>query len=284
MGTLIDGKLIAEDILSATQKQTKRLRNQGFFPHLGIILIGNNPASEVYVRRKQSAAERIGVRCTLYRFPATIRQNQLMGEMSRIQAEEGLSGLIVQLPIPEHLYTPEVLNAVQPELDVDCLTDISIGRLAMGTSIIEPPTAGAIMAIVRHLGIDLVGKNVTIVGMGALVGKPLALLLINARASVTTANSATKPLSAKTKNADIVVSGVGKAGLIRGAMIKRGAIVIDAGIAFDKQGKVVGDVHVASTIKKARKVTPTPGGVGPVTVALLLKNTVELCKHTQQKH
>lgn len=280
MGTLIDGKIIAEKILAATEREVRALRKRGLFPRLGIIMIGDNPASEVYVRRKQSAAERIGVDCTLYRFSAAIKQAELLQEMERIQAQEHLSGLIVQLPIPEHLYTPEVLNAVSPERDVDCLTDRSVGRLAMGTADIEPPTAGAVMAILRHLGVELAGKNTTIVGMGALVGKPLALLLINARSSVTTANSATKPLSAKTKTADIVVSGVGKAGLIRGAMVKRGAIVIDAGIAFDKKGKVTGDVHISSVIKQAKWLTPTPGGVGPITVALLLKNTVTLCKKT----
>lgn len=282
MGTLINGKLIAEEILTSTAEDVKKLRVSGVTPHLGIILAGDNPASEVYVKRKQAAAERIGVRFTLFHFPSSVTQAELIKEMTKIQAKKGLSGLIVQLPLPEHLYTPEVLNAVKPELDVDCLTDSAIGRLAMNTTLIEPPTAGAIMTILRSLKIALPGKKVTIVGMGALVGKPLTLLLINARATVTTANSATKPLSAVTKKADIIVSGVGKAGLIRGSMIKRGAIVIDAGIAFDKKGAVVGDVHLPSVVQKAKSVTPTPGGVGPITVALLLKNTVTLCKNLKE--
>lgn len=283
MGTLINGKLIAEKILQAAARDVKKLTARGIKPHLGIILVGENPASLVYVKKKQAIAEQIGVLFTLYRFPSTIKETDLIKKMKDLQQTDKLSGLIVQLPLPKHLSTAHVLNTVQTELDVDCLTDSSIGRLTMNTSIVEPPTAGAAIAILKMTCPNLTGKNITIVGMGALVGKPLALILINARASITTANSVTRPLSAKTKHADIVISGVGKANLIRGTMIKRGAIVIDAGIAFDKKGKVIGDVHIPSVEKKAKFLTPTPGGVGPITVALLLQNTVTLCKEQYKK-
>lgn len=283
MGKLIDGKLIAETILTEVTHEVQNLILQGKRPHLGIILVGNNPASEVYVRRKQAAAERVGIIFSLFRFPAETTQNELIQEIKRIQQKKRVSGLIVQLPIPEHLYTPDILNAVDPAHDVDCLTDVSVGRLAMNTQLVEPPTAGAVMEILRFHNVPLAGKNITLVGMGALVGKPLALLFINARASVTTTNSLIKPLSAKTKTADIIVSGVGKQNLVKGTMVKQSAIVIDAGIAFDKNGKVVGDVHLPSVQKKARLTTPTPGGVGPITVALLLRNTIILHKKKSAK-
>jgi methylenetetrahydrofolate dehydrogenase (NADP+)/methenyltetrahydrofolate cyclohydrolase len=278
MGKIIDGKSIADQILHETRKEVDLLKKQRIIPHLGVILIGNNPASEIYVRRKQQAAEQIGIQFSLFRLPEAIQQKELIKKMKLIESSKKLTGLIVQLPIPEHLYTPEVLNTVNPELDVDCLTDLNFGRLAMGTHLIEPPTAGAVMAILASLKTNLVGKNVCLVGMGALVGKPLALLLINARASVTTTNSATKKLSEKTRAADIIISGVGKAGLIKGSMVQKGAIVIDAGTSFDKQGKYTGDVIVNQVQKVARWVTPTPGGVGPITVAILLRNAVRLAK------
>lgn len=278
MGKIIDGKSIADQILHETRKEVDLLKKQRIIPHLGVILIGNNPASEIYVRRKQQAAEQIGIQFSLFRLPEAIQQKELIKKMKSIESSKKLTGLIVQLPIPEHLYTPEVLNTINPELDVDCLTDLNFGRLAMGTHLIEPPTAGAVMAILASLKTNLVGKNVCLVGMGALVGKPLALLLINARASVTTTNSATKKLSEKTRAADIIISGVGKAGLIKGSMVQRGAIVIDAGTSFDKQGKYTGDVIVNQIQKVARWVTPTPGGVGPITVAILLRNATRLAK------
>ena len=204
---------------------------------------------------------------------------ELVQEVDRIQREEKLSGLIVQLPLPEPLYTSEVLNAIPSHIDVDCLTNTNLGRLIMNTATIVPPTPGAVMSILHHLNVDLVGKNVTVVGVGALVGKPLSIMFMNARASVTTCNSATKDMKKKCLTADIIVTGVGKKDLLRGSMVKKGAIVIDTGIAYD-EGKMHGDVSMKEVEKKARFVTPTPGGVGPLTVAHLLYNTV-LCAEKQ---
>lgn len=282
MNNLINGTALAESILRTTAATVKKLHKRGLIPHLGIVLIGNNPASLVYVAKKKAAAERLGIRFSLYEFPATIALNKLLARMRSIQARQRLSGLIVQLPLPVHLPLPIILNAVKPNLDVDCLTNTLVGQLAMGTAPIEPPTAGAVMTIIRHLGIELPSTEVCLVGTGALVGKPLALMLMNARASITTINSATKNPTKKMKLADIIVSGVGRAKLVKGSMVKNGAIIIDAGIAFDEQGKVVGDVDLKSVARKARFVTPTPGGVGPLTVAILLKNTVTLCELAKQ--
>jgi methylenetetrahydrofolate dehydrogenase (NADP+)/methenyltetrahydrofolate cyclohydrolase len=281
MQKLIDGKKIAEKILAETAKKVLTLKKKNITPKLGVVLIGNDPSSETYVRRKQAAAEKIGVKFELHRFPNSIKNSKIIEEIKKIQTGNNLSGLIIQLPVPEKLYTPELFNVVNHTIDVDCLTDVNLGKLVMNTKTIQPPTAGAVLKILEELNVDLVGKNVCIVGMGILVGKPLANLLINARASVTTCNSKTKNLKQKCLAADIIVSGVGKKNLIHGNMVKKGAIVIDSGISFEN-GKLSGDVNVNEVLKNAKFVTPTPGGVGPITVALLLYNTV-VCAERNEK-
>ena len=279
MGKRIDGKQLAQQIYLDLKKDIARLRTRGITPHLAILLIGNNSASEVYVAKKQAAAQELGMRCTVFRFKTTVKKAEVIACLETLQQPTtDVTGIIVQLPIPEHLYASSILQMIKPSFDVDCLTYESFGKLALGNHSIEPPTAGAIMTILRSQNIELTGKKVAIVGMGSLVGKPVALLLINERATVLTANSATKPLSVITKQADIVITGVGKAGLIRGSMLKKGALVVDAGIAFDRSGKVVGDVAMKSVEPIVSAVTPTPGGVGPLTVALLLKNTLILAQ------
>jgi methylenetetrahydrofolate dehydrogenase (NADP+)/methenyltetrahydrofolate cyclohydrolase len=281
MQKLIDGKKIAEKILAETAKKVLTLKKKNITPKLGVVLIGNDPSSETYVRRKQAAAEKIGVKFELHRFSNSIKNSKIIEEIKKIQTGNNLSGLIIQLPVPEKLYTPELFNVVNHTIDVDCLTDVNLGKLVMNTKTIQPPTAGAVLKILEELNVDLVGKNVCIVGMGILVGKPLANLLINARASVTTCNSKTKNLKQKCLAADIIVSGVGKKNLIHGNMVKKGAIVIDSGISFEN-GKLSGDVNVNEVLKNAKFVTPTPGGVGPITVALLLYNTV-VCAERNEK-
>lgn len=272
--TQIDGKSIAEKILVQTEKRVKNLKKRGIAPRLAVVLVGNDKPSETYVRKKAEAAKRVGIDFALHRFPLSIKKNDLIAEIKTIQKRKKLSGMIIQLPLPERLYVPEVMNAVDPRIDVDCLTNENIGKLVMNTQTIVPPTPGAVMSILDTLKIDVAGKNVTIVGMGALVGKPLAIMMANARASVTTCNSATKNIEKKCRAADILISGVGKKNLIRGDMIRRGAIVIDTGISFE--GGMHGDVNMDEVMRKAGYVTPTPGGVGPITVARLLWNTA-LC-------
>lgn len=277
MGKLIDGIAIAEKIKKQTTLAVKKLKKKGITPKLGVILVGNHRPSETYVMKKQQAAQAAGIEFTLKRFPASINAKKLVEEVKKIQTQEKLSGLIIQLPLPEKLYTPDVLNAVNPDIDVDCLTDSNIGKLVMRTNKIFPPTPYAVTTILKELKIDIAAKNITIVGMGALVGKPLAIILANEGATVTTCNSRTKNLKGKCLNADIVVMGVGKKDLLRGDMVKKGAIVIDTGICFEN-GKMYGDVNRESVLKKTSFLTPTPGGVGPITVALLLANTVACAK------
>lgn len=275
MGTLLKGKPIANRILAETADAVAALKKHGITPKLAVVLVGEDKPSATYVRMKGEAAKRVGMEFALHHLPGNVSQKALIATLERIQQEPNLSGLIVQLPLPEHLYTSEVLNAIQPRYDVDCLTDTNMGKLVMNTNTLVPPTPGAVMAMLDELGIDLVGKNVTIVGTGALVGKPLAIMLANARASVTTCNSATRDVAEKCRRADIVVSAAGKKDLIRGDMVGEGAIVIDAGVDY-VNNKMFGDVNVAEVLERASYVTPTPGGIGPLTVAKLLWNTV-LC-------
>lgn len=282
MNKLIDGKAIAEQILKKTAQKVKELKKKKIIPRLGIVFVGNDRASEIYIKKKTEAAENIGISYNIFHFKKGLMSlPEMVKALKYLQKTRKLTGLIIQLPVPDKLYTSAVFNAVAPDIDVDCLTDINLGKLIMNTHTITPPTAGAVMEILKNLHINLVGKNVCLVGMGILVGKPLANILINARASVTTCNSKTKNIKQKCLDADIIISGVGKPNLIRGDMVKKGAIVIDTGISFVKN-KVVGDVNVPEVLKKASYVTPTPGGVGPITVALLLHNTV-LCAQKKIK-
>lgn len=275
MGELLKGKPIAERILAKTAEHVEALKKRHISTKLAVVLVGADKPSQTYVRMKGKAAKKVGMDFELIELPQDITQKELVKKLQEIQTDSSLSGLIVQLPLPNQLYTTEVLNSIHPDLDVDCLTDVNMGKLVMKTNILVPPTPGAVMAMLAELNVDLVGKDVTIVGMGALVGKPLAVIMANERASVTTCNSATKNIPEKCKRADILVSAVGKKDLIRQDMVAKGAIVIDAGVDFES-GRMFGDVNVIEAQKNAAYVTPTPGGIGPITVAKLLWNTV-LC-------
>lgn len=282
MGQLIDGKAIADKIRTSVALEVNKLKKKNIKPKLGVILVGNDKASETYVGKKQQAAETAGIGFILKKFPATVSKNKLIDEIKKIQKKEKLTGMIIQLPLPEKLYTSEVINAVDPKIDVDCLTDTNIGKLVMRTNYLYPPTPFAVMTILKELNFDVSGKNITIVGMGALVGKPLAIILANAGASVTTCNSRTRDTKEKCLIADVIVTGVGKKDLLRGDMVKSGAIVIDTGIVFEN-GKMFGDANREEVLSKASFFTPTPGGVGPITVALLLQNTVLCAKRNTKK-
>lgn len=273
---LIDGKAIAKKIDAETASQVAALHTQGIMPRLEVILVGDDPASLMYDRMKGAAAQKNGIGFALHQLPASTTVAEMIDRIETIQKNPDLSGLILQLPLPEHLYVPEVLNAIDPAVDVDFLTNHSFGSLVMNTNTLLPPTPGAVFSILEDLHVNLSGKNVTILGVGNLVGKPLAIMMMNAGASVTTINSRTKNTREKCLSADIIVTGVGKKNILRGDMVQPGAIVIDTGISFDADGKVSGDVNVAEVEKIAAFVTPTPGGVGPITVARLLSNTV-LC-------
>lgn len=272
MNYLIDGKIIAQRVLDDTAIKVAKLKQIGIQPKLAVVLVGNDLPSQTYVNRKRLAAEKAGIAFHLEHLPETTDKALIIRAINELQADKNLSGLIVQIPLPEPLYTAEVLNAIDPRVDVDCLTNENLGKLMMNTAPWLPPTPAAVMEILHTLNLEVTGKNVAIVGVGALVGKPLAIMMMNKRASVTTINSTTADIKEKCLRADIIVTGVGRVNIVRGDMVKPGAVVIDTGVSFT-DGVMSGDVAVAEIVDHAF-VTPTPGGVGPITVAKLLANTV----------
>ncbi len=273
MSSLILGQPIADRIHTDTKQRAALLLARGITPTLAVILVGNHRPSEMYVQKKAEAGKKVGVEVVIHRFPEEITTSELTQAIQKIQTETNPSGVIVQLPLPEAIDTSAILNAIQPALDVDCLTNENIGRLMMGTATIFPPTPMAACSILDELTIPLTGKNVTIAGMGALVGKPLTAILINRGASITTIDENTVNSAEKCTTADILITGVGKKDLIHGDMIPKNGIVIDMGIVF-VDGKVYGDVNVTDALARGAMVTPTPGGTGPITVARLLQNVV----------
>ncbi|HTL39452.1 MAG TPA: bifunctional 5,10-methylenetetrahydrofolate dehydrogenase/5,10-methenyltetrahydrofolate cyclohydrolase [Methylomirabilota bacterium] len=270
MAIIVDGNTIASHLLNKlkAQIQTARLR-----PHLAVVLVGNDPASATYVRKKQEAAQSIGIKFSLYKYPPTIKAEELVTEIQRIQ-EQHLSGIIVQLPLPKEINKQKVLNVLDPEIDVDYLSWESLGKLVIGENPLVPPTPGAILEILDYHKINIKGKHVVLVGQGDLIGKPLSNLLIQMPVTLTVCGRETKNLAEFTKQADILITGVGKANLIRANMVKKGVVVVDAGVSF-KGKKMFGDVDFEEVSRVAKLITPTPGGVGPLTVAKLLENTVK---------
>ncbi len=279
--TIINGKAIAASLETKLKIRVQKLKKLGILPRLGVIFVGDDRPSQTYIRKKQEAALRIGIDFKLFQLPRTVKPDALVKEIKKIQSKQHLSGLIIQLPLPEKLYCSEVLNAVSSTIDVDCLTDANIGKLVMRTNKIFPPTPASVMIVLKSIGVDVAGKNITLIGTGSLVGKPLAIILMNEGASVTTCNSRTTNIKQKSLNADIIVTGVGKKDILRGNMIKHGAVVIDTGICF-VDGKMCGDVNRTEITAKAGYLSPTPGGVGPITVAKLLENVI-ICAEQMHK-
>ncbi|EKD76484.1 MAG: Bifunctional protein folD [uncultured bacterium] len=278
MTTLVQGHTIAKAIYQRLQKEIPTLQRRGVTPKLAVVLVGNNKPSLTYVRKKGEAAAHIGVDFVLIHLPANTTTQGLLNELRSLQQPYNkLTGLIVQLPLPRHINTGKVLEAVLSRLDVDCLTQTNLGKLITGSYWIEPPTPGAIISILKYHKVPLVGVNVVVIGAGALVGRPLVNMLMYEQATVSILNQATRNLSAFTKNADIIITGVGKPGLLTGSMVKPGVVVVDAGVSFIGK-KISGDIDFPSVAKKAKLVTPTPGGVGPLTVAKLIENTVKCAK------
>jgi len=274
MTKIIDGKKIAQKILNEVKLEISKL---DFKPKLAVIFVGADKPSKTYIKRKKEAAEYAGVNFEIYSFSNKISKDELITSIKKIQKDQNIAGMIVQLPLPEPLYTSDVLNAVDPSIDVDCLTDTNIGKLVMKTADFTPPTPQAVLEIFKSIKLNIKGKNITIVGAGALVGKPLSIMLLNKEATITTCNEHTKDLAKTLKKSDIIISAVGKKNLIRKNMLKKNVIIIDTGIAFENK-KMYGDVNFVEAVKKASFITPTPGGVGPITVSLLLRNLLICAK------
>lgn len=274
---VIDGTAIAAKLRGEVATATATLRAQGIAPTLAVVLVGDDPASAVYVRSKTKAAREAGVDVRDHKLPATTTQAELMALVQSLNADPIVDGILVQMPLPAHLDSEAVLHGIDPAKDVDGLHPTSLGYLAQGRPVFSPCTPKGCMRLLREVNTELVGARAVVIGRSLLVGKPMALLLSNANATVVMCHSKTRDLAGEVKRADIVVAAVGRPELIRGEWIADGAVVLDVGMNR-VDGKLVGDVEYAAAAQHARAITPVPKGVGPMTIACLLENTVEAAR------
>ena len=290
---LLDGKALALKIKESLKTEVGALKEKGIVPSVVAVQVGEDSASRLYLKQQKRSSEEIGINYELKEFPENISEKDLLKEIDKFNKDSKVSGIIIQMPLPKGLNAHKVQIKVTPEKDVEGIHPYNMGMLVYGKSNIAPPTAEAAVELLKSSGIELKGKEVVIVGRSAIVGKPVALLLLKDRASSPTptiCHSVTKDMAFHTKRADILIVAVGKAHIIKGDMIKQGAIVIDVGINeapedLKKLGKkIVGDVEFDEAVKKASYISPVPGGVGPLTVAMFLKNIVECAKKINENN
>jgi methylenetetrahydrofolate dehydrogenase (NADP+)/methenyltetrahydrofolate cyclohydrolase len=273
---LIDGKSLANKVQENVAKATERLKQEkNIVPGLAVILIGDDPASQAYVKMKAKACEKVGFYSITHNMPDTISQNEIIATIEMMNDNPRIDGILVQLPLPKHVDTDKIIEVIDPKKDVDGFHPYNVGRLVTGLDGFVACTPLGVMKMFEAYSIALEGKDVCVVGASNIVGKPMASLLINANATVTITHVYTKDLRAHTLAADIIIVGVGLPGLIKADMVKEGAIVIDIGINRLEDGKLVGDVDFPNVSKKCSYITPVPGGVGPMTIAMLLENTLK---------
>ena len=271
---ILDGKALAAEIRSEVKTQVAALAEKGVSTALAVILVGDDSASQVYVRNKIKACADTGIRSLEFRMPAETTQQQILAKIAELNADESVDGILVQLPLPKQINADAVISAIDPAKDVDGFHVANAGALVTGKQGFVPCTPFGVMRLIETSGVNPRGKSAVIVGRSNIVGKPMALLLLAADATVTVAHSRTPVLSAVTSNADILVAAVGRAKLIKADMVKPGAVVIDVGMNRDENGKLCGDVDFAEVKEVAGSITPVPGGVGPMTIAMLMQNTV----------
>ena len=274
-GKIIDGKAIAAEYRNEFAVRVERLKGQGIVPGLAVVIVGEDPASQVYVRNKALASGAIGMHSEVHALSADTSQAHLIAFVRNLNANDAIHGILVQLPLPRHLNARAVIEAIAPEKDVDGFHYFNVGSLVVGEPAFYPCTPWGVMKMLEHEGVAIEGKHAVVVGRSTIVGKPMALLLLNAGATVTICHSKTRDLGAMTRQADLLVAAVGKARMIKGEMVKPGAVVIDVGINRLADGKLAGDVDFESVRAVASRITPVPGGVGPMTIAMLLGNTVK---------
>lgn len=269
---LMDGKALAAQKKAAIRAEVERLART---PGLAVVLVGENPASQIYVRGKARDCEECGIRCMDFRLPAQTTESELLTLIAELNGRADVDGILVQLPLPEGILERRVLEAIAPEKDVDAFHPENVGRLVQGQARYLPCTPAGVMELLRAAGVDPAGRRAVIVGRSNIVGKPMALLLLQADATVTVCHSRTPDLADECRRADILISAVGRRGLITADMIKPGAAVVDVAMNRDEDGKLCGDVDFAAACAVAAHITPVPGGVGPMTRAMLMLNTVE---------
>ncbi|GMT47602.1 MAG: bifunctional protein FolD [bacterium] len=278
--TIIDGKKVAADIKLELKKEVEELKSKGVNPALSVVLVGENPASKKYVANKEKTCEALGIKSVAYKLPESATQEELLKLVDDLNANPDIHGILVQLPLPKHMNEKEVMHRIAPEKDVDGFGPDALGRLLLDEPGFVPCTPHGAMKMLEAYGVDPAGKKAVIVGRSVIVGKPLALLLLRKNATVTICHSRTPDLKGECLFADILCVAVGRAHMVKGDWVKEGAAVIDIGINVNEQGKLVGDVEFEKAKERAGWITPVPGGAGPMTIAMLMYNTVEAAKAT----
>ncbi len=277
--TILDGKALSNKIRESVKVEVQTLQEQNITPGLAVVLVGNDPASAAYVKMKSKACKDVGIYSIAHEMPETISQENILEIIEMMNNNPNIDGILVQLPLPQHINTTEILEAIDPAKDVDGFHPYNVGRVVAGLDGFIPATPYGVMELLKEYNIDPQGKNVCVVGASNIVGKPMATLMLNANATVDICHIYTKDLKAHTLNADIICVGVGVVNLITEDMVKDGAIIIDIGINRLDNGKLTGDVDFENVSKKCDFITPVPGGVGPMTIAMLLKNTVKSARN-----
>ncbi|WP_027417567.1 bifunctional methylenetetrahydrofolate dehydrogenase/methenyltetrahydrofolate cyclohydrolase FolD [Aneurinibacillus terranovensis] len=275
---VISGKEVAADIRAALKEDVTQLKQQGVTPGLAVILIGEDPASQSYVRGKAKACEETGIYSRVIRRDESLTQDELLSEIERLNADSSIHGILVQLPLPKHINEKAVIDAIRPDKDVDGFHPINVGNMIIGDECYLPCTPHGIIELIKRSGQNIAGKHAVVIGRSNIVGKPVSMLLLQENATVSIAHSRTADLGSLTRQADILVAAVGRPHMIGAEHVKPGAIVIDVGVNRIASGKLVGDVDFEAVKEVASYITPVPGGVGPMTITMLLKNTVEAAK------
>ena len=278
MAKILDGKAVAAEIRAELKVRAGALRADGVVPCLAVLLAGDDPASKIYVRNKKRACAEIGIESRELLFPADVTEAELIEQIRALNADPSVDAMLVQLPLPKHIDEARVLAEIAPEKDADGFHVVNAGRLFTGQESVLPCTPAGCMELLKRAGVEFAGKHAVVVGRSNIVGKPMAMLMLHANATVTICHSRTKDLPAICREADILIVAIGKAGFVKADMVKPGAVVIDVGMNRPEGGKLCGDVDFASVEPVCSAITPVPGGVGPMTIAMLMKNTLMAAK------
>lgn len=275
---LIDGKAVSLQVKQQVKQECDKLKTKGVTPGLAVIIVGDDPASQVYVRNKEKACEECGFYSVKYALDADITQDELNALIDKLNKDEKINGILCQLPLPKHLDDKEVINRIDPIKDVDAFHPVNVGAIMIGDYNFLPCTPAGVMELIHSTGVDVTGKKAVVIGRSNIVGKPMAMLLLHENATVEITHSKTLDLKSITKEADILVAAIGRAKFVTADMVKNGAIVIDVGMNRDENGKLCGDVDFENVKDKCSFITPVPGGVGPMTISMLMRNTLTAAK------
>ena len=275
---IINGKEISAAVKERIKNEVETLKNKGISVGLAVILVGENPASKVYVANKKKACEELGIKSFEFKLPEQTTEEELISLIKKLNENSEVNGILCQLPLPAHLDESTVINTIVPEKDVDAFHPVNVGKIMIGDFDFLPCTPAGIMEMLGFMNIDVCGKECVVIGRSNIVGKPMAMLLLHKNATVTVCHSKTKDLKAVTSRADVLVSAVGRAGFVTADMVKEGAVVIDVGMNRNAENKLCGDVDFDAAKEKCSAITPVPGGVGPMTIAMLMQNTLTAAK------